>query len=75
MKDELGLVLNVIFGVVVRLLITYSLLFKESVKSAVLFVNFVDVFTPFEINLGRQPPVGYEDFLLEQIGKKHPFSN
>ena len=49
------------------MIITYSLLFKESVKSAVLLVPFVDFFTPFEINLGRQPPVGYEDFLLKQL--------
>ena len=54
------------------MIITYSFLFKESVKSAVLLVDFVDFFTPFEINLGRQPPVGYEDFLLKQVGKKHP---
>ena len=48
-------------------MLTYSLLFEESVKSAVLLVPFVDFFTPFEINLGRQPPVGYEDFLLKQL--------
>ena len=60
MKDELGFSTQ-------WLIITYSLLFKESVKSAVLLVPFVDFFTPFEINLGRQPPVGYEDFLLKQL--------
>ena len=69
MKDELGFSTQngICCGEVVRLIMTYSLLFKEFVKSAVLLVAFVDFFPPFEINLGRQPPVGYEDFLLKQL--------